>query len=217
MPFEVKPYLKVDLRDAVKKIASDDGGFANPDKRIDDVWLRIGNLFDGKNRHKKAEQEVRAYLQMLADADTTYAQFCCLAEFYNNTEYNCTQITNATLAGAKGTALLNQTSSSQIEGFYNSIVSNKPKNHRAGADKCDYHNKLPLDDGNVRARHYVNAEGHINAPGPIVEWYVNESSHKRVFTRYGDPRAWYTVGGTHPDFEHPEWWISPSAGNWQKL
>jgi hypothetical protein len=215
MPFEVKTYFKIELRDAVRKIASDGGSFVNPDKRIEDIWERIGNMFEGSNRQKKAEQEVRTYLNMLAVASTTYAQFCCLEKHYNNSDYSYKDITKATLSMASGTALMNQNSSSQIEGFYNSIVSSKPKKHRAGEPSCNY--LMPLNDGNVRARDYVNAEGRISAQRPIVEWYVDASHHKRIFTKYGDARAWYTVGGTHTGHVDPEWWISPSPGSWQKL
>ena len=76
---------------------------------------------------------------------------------------------------------------------------------------------VPLNTPSVRASDYVNCEGKIEANRPIIEWYLNDSAHERIFTKYSDPRAWRTKGGTHLAFVNPEWWISPAEGNWQRI
>jgi hypothetical protein len=144
-----------------------------------------------------------------------YGQFLTIATFYDNSNYSYRDITGANLAAALQRAVLNKNNAHVVQSFYTSLTSTRAKNHREGKAFANW--VVPLNTGAVRARDYVNHEGVTLADRPIIEWYLNDSAHERIFTKFDDPRAWYTNGGTHPGFVNPEWWISPSEGNWQRI
>jgi hypothetical protein len=209
MPFEAKPYFRNEMKSQVSKIAN------AVEKTIGLVWDNIEAMFEGTNRQKAAEKEVRNFITALATGGITYGQFLTIAIYYDNSNYSYHDITSANLAAALQRAVLNKNSAHLIQAFYASLTSTKAKNHREGKPFANW--PVPINTGTVKARDYVNHEGKIIADRPIIEWYLNDSAHERIFTKFGDPRAWYTNGGTHPAFVNPQWWISPSEGNWQQL
>ena len=209
MPFEAKIYFRTEMRSQVSKIGN------GVEKSINLIWDNIEAMFEGTNRQRAAEKEVRKFLTALAAGGVTYKQFLEIAIYYDNSNYSYLDIDNTNIAVAVHRAALNKYGAHVIQSFYTSLTSTKAKNHREGKDFANW--GVPLNTGSVRARDYVNLEGMIKADRPIIEWYLNDSEHERIFTKYGDPRAWYTKGGTHPAFVNPEWWISPSEGNWQKI
>jgi hypothetical protein len=209
MPFEAKPYFRNEMSSQVSKIAN------GVQKSIGLVWDNIEAMFDGENRQKAAEKEARKLLTALANGGVDYGQFLTIATFYDNSNYSYRDITGANLAAALQRAVLNKNNAHVVQSFYTSLTSTRAKNHREGKAFANW--VVPLNTGAVRARDYVNHEGVILADRPIIEWYLNDSAHERIFTKFDDPRAWYTNGGTHPGFVNPEWWISPSEGNWQRI
>jgi hypothetical protein len=209
MPFEAKPYFRNEMKSQVSIIAN------GVEKTMGLIWDNIEEMFEGENRQKAAEREARKFLTALAAGGVNYGQFLTIAIYYDNSNYSYHDINSANLAAAIQRAVSNKNNAHVIQSFYTSLTSTKARHHREGKDFANW--AVPLNTGAVRARDYVNHEGVIIANRPIIEWYLNDSAHERIFTKYGDQRAWYTNGGTHPGFVNPQWWISPSEGNWQRI
>jgi hypothetical protein len=200
MPFEVKTYFQVELRDQVAALA----GGPTKQKGIDTIWTKVGEVCSG-------EKKARALLKALATAGKNYKETLLVLDYHYE---HFQEVTLADLAASLGQANFNMTQSPTHQAYFQTLGS-RPKKHRNGDE--DYTPPLTTD-GTVSGRDYVNAEGYIKKPRPIIEWYVNDSSHMRFFTRHKDPTVWYTYGGTHVgppyNYANPEWWISYRPGYW---